>query len=152
MTLARAELRKLVLPGQRTLHMKQESERRRKQIIDVVEQLVDHGLRLAVYDAGRAHPERQRRDRCLEALLRDIDRRTETQITLDRDESLVTWDRQLMIERTRALGLRGRVTYRHASLHEEIGLIIPDAVAWSWARGGEWRRRVQPLTNVAQEV
>jgi hypothetical protein len=24
-------------------------------------------------------------------------------------------------------------------------LAIPDAVGWAWARGGDWRRRAQPM-------
>lgn len=60
---------------------------------------------------------------------------------------LQTWDRQRLIEYRRAAGLRDRLTYAHQGRTDELLLSIPDAIAWSWARGGEWRTRVKPVVR-----
>jgi hypothetical protein len=39
----------------------------------------------------------------------------------------------------------GGMTYRHATAHEEPLLWLPDAIAWAVGRGGDWRRRAEPL-------
>jgi len=31
-------------------------------------------------------------------------------------------------------------------------LAVPDAVAWCWVRGGEWRRRVDPVVRLVRQV
>ena len=73
-------------------------------------------------------------------------------IVFDLDSTLVSWDRQRMIELTRAAGAQDRITYRHASRHQEQMLAIPDVIAWCWARGGDWRRRVEPVVIAVQRV
>jgi hypothetical protein len=40
--------------------------------------------------------------------------------------------------------------YEHLKPHEEPLLWVPDAVAWCYGNGGDWRRRVAPL--VARSV
>jgi len=43
------------------------------------------------------------------------------------------------------------VRYVHRKPSTEPLLAIPDASAWSWAKGGDWRRRIDPLiTDVGQ--
>ena len=64
---------------------------------------------------------------------------------LERDESLGTWDDQRLIEITRNLEA-GLVRYEHRSPTEELLLGLPDAIAWCWAKGGDWRRQVAPFT------
>jgi hypothetical protein len=29
--------------------------------------------------------------------------------------------------------------------HEEQLLALPDIVAWCWAKGGDWKRRIRPI-------
>ena len=36
--------------------------------------------------------------------------------------------------------------YRHARPSAEPLLILSDVIAWAWARGGDWRRRCDPLS------
>lgn len=143
--IARKQIGTLILPRQRSLHMKSEKETRRRTIANTIGTFCDLGIQAVIYDAGRTGTERERRALCLAALVDDAARHQEASIVFDLDETLLSWDRQRMIELTRAVGLQGRITYRHSSRHHEQMLAIPDVIAWCWARGGEWRQRVAPV-------
>ncbi len=65
---------------------------------------------------------------------------------------MVSWDRQTLLELTRSAHVRERVTYGHSDRQTELLLAIPDAVAWCWARGGDWRRRIQPILRDVRQV
>lgn len=148
------ELRNLILPGQRALHMKDERDQRRRAIADTITRMADLGITATVYDAGRrGRTERDRRRRCLEAIVTDASALDdEVRITFDLDQSLLRWDRQQMIELTRDAGTKDRVTYLHSTRQAEVLLAIPDAIAWCWARGGAWRRRVEPIVADVRRV
>ena len=137
---------------QRSLHMKDEKESRKRAIADTIVRFQSLGLGVALYDAGRAGTERERRARCLRALLDDVVSDQQTRVLLDRDESLVSWDRQTLLDLTSSGGSRDRISYAHVSRHQEPLLILPDAVAWCWAKGGHWRQRVRPIVIAVREV
>jgi hypothetical protein len=61
-------------------------------------------------------------------------------------------DRRWLYQRVREAGCTETLRYRHLRAHEEPLLAIPDAVAWCWAKGGEWRSRVEPLVEHVREV
>ena len=144
----RRQLQGLILPRQRSLHMKDESDSRRRQIVDTIIRMgASHGLATVVYDAGRDQSERDRRALCLRALVDDAAHHSRSRIILDLDESLKSWDRQKLIELARAAGTRDRLTYEHQSRTDEPLLTVPDAIAWCWARGGAWRERIQPVVR-----
>jgi hypothetical protein len=44
------------------------------------------------------------------------------------------------------------VTYSHQTLATQPLLAIPDVIAWCWARGGHWRRRVMPVIADVTQV
>ncbi|WP_343991771.1 hypothetical protein [Nocardioides dubius] len=120
LSLARRAIGGLVLPGQRSIHMKQEGPRRRQAIADVVTGLVPSGVHAVVLDAGRGpSPERVRRKRALEAIVELAAHGSPASLVIDLDQPL---------------------------------LALPDVVAWCWARGGEWRRRVSPVVSHTLEV
>jgi hypothetical protein len=150
----RQQLRGLVLPGQAALHMKGERDSRRHAIADAIAGMVGLGLTATVYDAGRMGSERDRRARCIEAIVynavKDYD---QARIVFDLDETLRQFDRQCLIEATRAADAGDRISYQHAHRRTEPLLAIPDALAWCWAKGGQWRRRVEPvIANVYRDV
>ena len=138
---ARRNLDALMLPGQKRIHMKAERRQRRDLIAKAV---VSMGHRCCVLDAGRSFPtERQARSACLE---QPISRHPgAARLTIERDESLVEFDRSVLFRATRAFG--SRPLYTHASAAEEPLLSLPDIVAWCWARGGVWRDRVRPIVQ-----
>ena len=145
---SRKELGSLVLPGQRGLHMRSESDPRRREIADAIVQMGQTlGMETMIFDAGRSGTEKHRRSRCLEATIENVSHDDQVHIVLDRDESLQNWDRQRLIELMRAAGLTDRITYEHRTRQSELLLAIPDAVAWCWARGGGWRRRIRPIVR-----
>jgi hypothetical protein len=151
---ARKMIGRLVLPGQRSVHMNAESMTRRRRIVAAVTSLADVGLNVVILDADKRHgSDKARRSRCLVGLVAEASRALGTvQVTIDRDQTLVHMDRQDLIVATRALGVVNRLSYLHLGRHEELLLAVPDAVAWCWARGGEWRRAVRPLVKYRIEV
>lgn len=92
----RTTLRRLLMAGQRSLHVRKEGDRRRR-ALDLV---------------------------------------------IERDDSVVERDRQVLFAHLARHDEDGCIRYRHVGRHEEPLMWIADAVAWSVARGGEWRRRV----------
>ena len=138
----RGVVRGLLLPGQPRLHMKKEQDSRRRLMLDTFAKLE---ARVTIYRAPRAlGTEIHRRERCLDELIADLGT-AGGRLCLERDETLVARDKQRMIEATRRVGNARTLEYWHESAASEPLLAIPDAVGWAWARGGDWRRRAQPL-------
>lgn len=147
-----ADLRRVVaglaLSGQRRVHMKKESDARKKGIADVI---CRAGVNAAVYDAGRYHDELVARAACLGALIADVGPDAETLIVLEQDDSLIDWDRRQLFALVRAAGPT-QPRYRHERAGAEHLLALPDAIAWCWARGGPWRRRIAPAVSTVQRL
>ena len=57
-----------------------------------------------------------------------------------------------LIEFTRAAGRRETLRYEHRRASTDLALAIPDAIAWCWAKGGDWRRRIEPVVTNVREV
>ena len=128
----------LVMSGQRSLHMKTESAARRKVIADVVASLcLDAWVVDASSGAGKEH---ERRARALTSLLMVTG--ADAQLVFDRDLTMERFDRRVLS----AMPPHERPTHVHLERHRESLLALPDVIAWCWARGGEWRRRLSPLT------
>lgn len=144
----RKEIKTLLLPGQRSLHMKSEKDQRRVKIADTFAAMAALGVRAIVYDAGRGGKELERRSRAIEALVENAASMPgPVRITFDLDETVMGLDQQQMIELTRQRDLKEQISYTHQHRHSEPLLAIPDAIAWCWARGGRWRDRVRPLVT-----
>lgn len=73
-------------------------------------------------------------------------------LVLESDESQDARDRRDLVDLTRAAGCRDSLRYEHLRAAQEPLLSVPDVVAWSWARGGEWRRRASVLVADVVEV
>lgn len=144
----RKVVRSLVLPGQRRLHMKHEQMRRRRITVSALAATEIHAT---IYDAARRYrTDWAARTACLTALVEDIAARTgETRLVIEQDESAVRTDRHDLFHLARQAGIADRLEYRHQRASDELLLALPDILAWSWVRSGEWRRRISPiLTNV----
>jgi hypothetical protein len=146
----RRVLRGLVLPGQRRLHMKDENDQRRRSIATAI---AVSGVTVTIYGAGRRYRnERERRAACQGSLITDAARRGDAMLVLEQDDTLLGWDNQRLIEFTREAGCRDTLRYEHRRAASELLLAVPDAVAWCWAKGGDWRRRVEPIVTDVREV
>jgi hypothetical protein len=143
-------LRDLVLPGQRRLHMKDENDQRRRAIATAISA---SGVTATIYDAGRRYRnERARRAACLRALVDDAAQHGDAMLVLEQDDTLLSWDDQRLIEYTREAGCRDNLRYEHRRAASELLLAVPDAIAWCWAKGGDWRRRVEPIVSDVRDV
>ena len=146
----RKMVRGLVLPGQRRLHMKDESAPRKRSIAAAI---ATSGIRAVAYDAGRRYrTERDRRAACLQAVVTDLAGAGSTTLVLERDDTLLSWDNQRLIEFTRPAGCRDTLRYEHRTAATEQLLALPDAIAWCWAQGGDWRRRIETLVTDVRNV
>jgi hypothetical protein len=149
LSVARTLIRDLTLRGQPRLHMKKESDSRKRQILNGIVAL--HPA-VTIFRAGsNHHTDLARRESCLHALVKDCAETQRRSLYLERDETLVSRDRQWLIEATRAAGARD-LAYRHEAASFEPLLAIPDAIAWAWARGGDWQRRCRGIVARVVDV
>ncbi len=61
-------------------------------------------------------------------------------------------DRHDLFQLVRQAGIADRLEYRHQRAYDEPLLALPDIVAWSWVRPGEWRRRISPIPTTVRTV
>lgn len=105
-----------------------------------------------IYNAGRAdRNELGARESGLRAVA-DVAAAGHHILIIEQDDSLLWWDQQRLIEITRAVGCRDTLRYEHRRAEHDLLLAIPDAVAWCWAKGGQWRDRIQPLVTTVRQV
>ncbi len=147
----RRVVRALVLPGQRRIHMKHEQARRRRIIVSA---LAATQVQATVYDAARRYrTDLAARTACLTVLVEDIAALGgETRLVIEQDDSVVRADRHDLFLLARQTGVAGRLEYRHQRAYDELLLALPDVVAWSWVRSGEWRRRISPILTTVRTV
>lgn len=139
---ARRVMRSQVMRGQRRIHFITESDARRKTILDAITELAPE---CTIYD-GSAHHRRRQREMCLGALVKDLAARRAQLLVLERDDSIFDLDRRLLYQQVREHDCV-ELVYRHLRAHEEPLLAIPDAIAWCWQRGGQWRERVREMVK-----
>ncbi len=143
-------IRGLILPGQRRLHMKNENDQRKRSITAAI---TNSDVRATIYTAERRYrTERDSRAACLQALVADIATRGDAILVLEQDDSLIPWDRRHLYDLARQSGCAETLRYQHQRASAEILLAIPDAIAWCWAKGGDWQRRVEPVVADVQRV
>ncbi|QHT55209.1 hypothetical protein GXP71_03310 [Cellulomonas sp. H30R-01] len=117
--------------------MHEASDARRKTILAAVMALRPQ---VTIYRAPRdGRTELVRREACLRALVADCAAAGHEHLCLDRDDTLVTRDLRLMYAAIRAAGAQDRLLYRHEKATTEPLLVVPDAIAWAFAKGGTWR-------------
>lgn len=140
-TVNRKALRALLLPGQERLHFRNETDARRKQIIEVI---AGFHLLVDVYQADRDTLANRRR--CLEVIVRDAGDEVE-RLVIERDESTLIRDRATLHAACQRFG--------HYDLRWELMvpkldplLWVPDAVAWAWVKAGLWRRSVASFSQL----
>jgi hypothetical protein len=137
----RKEMRALVLRGQRRIHFTRESDTRRRFILS---RLVELGVRAHIVQST-ANKQADGREECLTQLVELAADNDHTRIVLERDASIEQADRRILYREVSSRGLRSTLKYEHEAAHDEPLLWIADAVAWSHARGGDWRRRIEPM-------
>ncbi len=135
----RRTMRGLLSKGQKRTHFYKESDPRRATILDGVESL---GGLSRVYVTNRT---RTARAACLERMVPDLAAVGVSRLVIERDDSLVAADRKLLYNLARQCA--PDLTYTHLRAKEDLLLCAPDAIAWCWSRGGQWRERVAKYTT-----
>lgn len=137
----RRRMLKLRMPGQNHIHFVNERDSRRKFILSEIKRME---FRARAYSAA-GYSQTRGRDECLNLLLDDVETFDASIITIEKDESAVNSDRLLFHRGLHSRGLARKVEYRFMSKSAEPIIWIADAIAWSYARGGDFKRRVEPL-------
>jgi hypothetical protein len=141
-----ANLRRLIdslrLPRQRRIHFTAESDSRRKIILDALRQA---SVQVAIYDATSYRNIKSARDAALARLVDDAAKIGAQLLIIERDDQSEASDKLIIRSRLQIAGCGDTLRYAHKRAHEECLLAIPDAVAWSWAKGGHWRQRVNGI-------
>jgi purine nucleoside phosphorylase len=140
----RSTVSALQLPRQRRLHFANESDGRRRKIINA---LAAARVRAVVYEATGYRNEKEARDAVIGQLTDDVVVMGASTLILERDDSAVMSDKQIIIDRLDKAGSRESLRYEHRRAHEECLLSVPDAVIWAWAKGGRWRHAVGSLVT-----
>lgn len=137
----RRAMRSLLLPRQTHVHFVKERSARKSQIADVIAELP---VRFNVYDASTINDQRLARRTCLERLVSDLAELGARRLVIEQDDSLVRSDQNLLYRAVRDNRVEDSLTYEHLPARSEPLLWIPDAFAWCWSTGGNWRRRIAP--------
>ncbi|WP_075891518.1 hypothetical protein [Actinomyces provencensis] len=137
--MTRRAVRALKHSGARRIHMKAEGDSSRKKIISGLSKLEIscHIVGIASYSS-----ELEARAACLKQVLDGCELHHAASLTIERDESLQRWERQFLLTQQRDRSLAAEFTYDWKNPTEEPLLWIPDVVAWAYAKGGDWRRRI----------
>lgn len=131
---AREAMRRLLFKGQRKLHWRAESDKRRLQIIETVADApVEH---LVVVRDGRLGERSERRRRhCLERLCFELDQLGVTRATLEsRGRADDRRDREMLDTLRSRQIVRGRLRMHHVPGPTEALLWLPDAVCGAVTR------------------
>lgn len=138
----RQALRRLLLPGQHRLHFATESDRRRRLILSRLSELAATSV---VYRAEhRDQP--AARAAILDRAAKELHVEGVTSLTIESRRGQDHHDRAVIY---RALGPDQALAYRHMTAAEEPMLWIPDAIAWAYGRGGDWKRQLHRLDLVS---
>jgi hypothetical protein len=138
--------RGLCVPGQRRWHFVSESGRRRKFILDSL--VRSDAIRALVY-VGTGAPVSVRRE-CLTTLVYDLLDRKASRLLIESQQGQDPRDQRCIIGALQKAG--GELDYAHLWPHQEPGLWLPDAVAWAYGAGDQWRRRVEPMIELVRDV
>jgi hypothetical protein len=143
LVLARRMMRTLLKSGQSRIHFKNESPQRRREILSSISSL-KHSNFVATSQLPK---NMDARNECLARLISALHKQKVKRVILESDDSIVRSERKFLRELVTRQPELQALTYEHLHPRQEPCLWIPDAVAWSLQRGGDWRRRV--LANCA---
>lgn len=129
----------LRLNGQSRIHMAKENDSRRRLILS---RLIAAGVGQTCLWEVKGERQDVAREKCLAAAARAAELSSVDLLVIERDGSLVAADRATLARVARGRSPRA---YEHREARSEPLLSIPDAVAWSHQRGGEWAGRCAQL-------
>ena len=131
---ARIAVNRLRLKGQRSIHFLTESDSRKKLILSTFAEI---DFKATCFIA-RGRPDNVARGLCIGALVASLCSDENYVVIFDLDFSRLSADRQTLSLELRKRGMIQKVEYRHEEPHHEHLIWLPDAIAWSYARGWPW--------------
>lgn len=137
--LTRRRLRNFVLPGQRRLHFRRESDSRRREFLSALSELQFTTMVISS-DEKSTKTARSDCNRQLAELAIKLDA---VELIFETDHTSVEDDRRQVQEYARKFE-RG-IGCTHREPHAEPILWIADAIGWATQRGGEWTKRLNPF-------
>jgi hypothetical protein len=138
----RRALRGLLLPGQSTVHFRDEDDRRRRRVLSTISGL-PITARLFVSPSSDAVIARQR---CLTHMVSELLDCGVDRLVLEQSDGDLAADRRTLFRSLRTPESNGRsLSYVHLRAASEPILWAADAVAWARPKGGDCRRRLAPL-------
>lgn len=145
---SRKAMQALRANGQRRIHFTKESDPRRRKICSAI---CDLDLEVRVYDTTTIRDQRQGRRSALDAVVRDLARDGGSSLVIEQDDSLVDADRATLYAAVRRHDAAD-LSYRHERPTQEPLLWVSDAVVRCYVKGGDWRRRVEPVIDSVIQV
>lgn len=140
----RRKVRTMCRGGSRRFHARKEG---RKQIALGIEIVDELGLQVRVYDFRHLGGGVEARRAALTAMVHDLASLGVSQIVIERDDSLVGQDRQVLYEQVRkAAGAGPLIEYQHTGGCDEPLLWPSDLVGWCWFRP-DWKAKVMHLAQ-----
>lgn len=145
---ARMGMRRLLLPGERSVHAAKESDRRRRVILDAVAR--SEGLTAVVFRYRRSQGVDRvaARVALIEAAAELVVEQGVTSWTLDNMHPAGRARDRNVIGHALARTGRHQVVFDHRRSHEEPLLWAADAICWAVGAGRDWPRRIQAITGV----
>jgi hypothetical protein len=137
---ARAALRGHVAAGAHRVHFVKERPARRRAILATIASL---GVIVVVIEAPIGCRASEQRHATIAELTRWACAMGARRIVVERDENSIALDRRVIESALAGLPGGRELEYAHVPARSEPLLWTADAVAWSWARGGEWRQLVE---------
>jgi hypothetical protein len=92
-----------------------------------------------VYDATSHNDRGKGRALCMAQLVADLVTLDVERLVVETADAAVATDRLVLYDAVRLHGATDRLRYVHMRAREETLLAVPDAIAWCWSKGGEWR-------------
>ena len=137
---SRRNLRALLAPSQQRIHFVSESTGRRRQLLRAIAELTPR----AIIHQARSRSQVVARTATLKSLLSDLRKRGVDRLVIDPRREQDDRDRVVIATHLNN-SLASPMSYNHVQSSQEPLLWIPDAIAWAWGRGGQWRRLAEEL-------
>lgn len=130
-------------PGSERLHFVHESAGHKRKVLAELARLE---VRTTVFQATGLD-DRAARAWCLEQVVEFAVAVGADRIVIETDDSIVQTDKRTLFQALVTRDLREQVRYEHRRAASEPLLWVPDAVAWSYGRGGKWGPLVAPIID-----
>ena len=134
-------IKEFLLPGQRSVHFRNESNRRRRQIMSSLQNL---DLKVIVASVAGSTTN-MARSVALFQMVRMASKYGATRLVFELDSGALDMDNKTLSVISYESESKRPLPWDHLERHHEPLLWIADAVAWYLNRGGDWARMVRPM-------